>query len=116
MRFFEFADSDKFILVIKNFIGRAQSKKQPAKLNWATLNSLLHTVGEEAMDYETFKVMYDSSPALQTLVANFSADGIELNVPGVSNPPGAEPGMDQQSPQDQVSQQAAQVAQNQIEA
>lgn len=115
MRFFEFADSDKFVLVLKNFIGRAQSKKQPANLNWASLNSILHTVGQEAMDYESFKVIYDSNPAIQALVANFSADGIELNVPGVSNPP--EAGADSEvSAQDQVAQQAAQVAQNQIAA
>lgn len=114
MRFFEFEESDKFILVLKNFIGRAASKKAPAKLNWASLNSLLHKVGEDAMDYESFKAAYDSNPVIQQLVANFSADGVELNVPGVSNPPGAEPGMDQQSPQDQVNQKAAQVASSQI--
>ena len=114
MRFFEFASSDKFILVIKNFIGRAQSKKQPAKLNWATLNSLLATVGEEAMDYETFKAMYDSNPPLQPLIANFNADGIELKVPGVAKAP--EQGQSQETPQDQVAQQAASVAQNQIQA
>ena len=116
MRFFEFSNSDKFILVLKNFIGRAASKKAPAKLNWPTLNSLLHKVGEEAMDYESFKAMYDSSPAIQALVANFSADGIELNVPGVSNPPGADAAADQQSPQDEIGQQAAQVAQSQIQS
>jgi hypothetical protein len=114
MRFFEFASSDKFILVIKNFIGRAQSKKQPAKLNWATLNSLLATVGEEAMDYETFKAMYDANPALQPLIANFNADGVELKVPGVAKEP--EQGQSQETPQDQVAQQAASVAQNQIQA
>ena len=114
MRFFEFENSDKFMLVLKNFIGRAQSKKAPANLNWASLNSLLHKVGEEAMDYESFKTMYDSNPAIQSLVANFSADGIELNVPGVSNPPDAGGAAQQQSPQDQVAQQAAQVAGSQI--
>jgi hypothetical protein len=114
MRFFEFASSDKFILVIKNFIGRAQSKNQPAKLNWATLNSLLSTVGEEAMDYETFKAMYDSNPPLQPLIANFNADGIELKVPGVAKEP--EQGQSQETPQDQVAQQAASVAQSQIQA
>jgi hypothetical protein len=117
MRFFEFSNvgtSDKFLLIIKNFIGRAQSKNQPAKLNWATLNSLLDQAGEEAMDYETFKAMYDANPAIQPLIANFNADGIELKVPGVAKEP--EQGTSQETPQDQVSQQAAQVAQNQIQA
>lgn len=116
MRFFEFSEPDKFILVLKNFIGRAASKKSPAKLNWASLNSLLHKVGEDTMDYESFKALYDSDPAIQSLVGNFSADGIELNVPGVANPPEASNTTQQVSPQDQVGQKAAQVAQSQIEA
>lgn len=115
MRFFEFSNPDKFTLVLRNFIGRAASKKSPAKLNWASLNSLLDKVGEESLDYESFKALYDSDPALQSLVGNFSADGIELNVPGVSNPPEAG-ATDQVSAQDQVSQKAAQVAQSQIES
>lgn len=86
MRFFEFAGDDnleKFIIVLKNIIGRSASKKSPAKMNWAALDNISKTSGIElAADYETFKSMYDSSPALQTLVKNFNADGIELNVPG----------------------------------
>lgn len=87
MRFFEFADSDvgldKFVMILKNFIGRASSKKEPAKLNWASLQKIATDSGFEiGADYETFKSMYDSSPAIQSLVRNFNADGIELNVPG----------------------------------
>jgi hypothetical protein len=29
--------------------------------------------------------MYDGSPAIQNLVKNFNADGIELNVPGAAD-------------------------------
>jgi hypothetical protein len=87
MRFFEFADSDqgieKFVIVLKNLIGRASSKKAPAKLNWNGMNQLLRSTGNNiTADYETFKAMYDASPALQSLVKNFDANGIELNVPG----------------------------------
>lgn len=87
MRFFEFADSDagldKFVMILKNFIGRASSKKQPAKLNWASLQKIASDSGFEiAADYETFKAMYDSSPAIQSLVRDFNADGVNLNVPG----------------------------------
>jgi hypothetical protein len=86
MRLFEFAGDDnldKFIVVLKNFIGRYSSKKAPAKLNWGALDRITQSSGIETMaDYETFKAMYDSSPQLQTLVKNFNADGIELNVPG----------------------------------
>lgn len=86
MRFFEFAGDDnleKFIIVLKNFIGRASSKKTPAKLNWAGLDRISKSSGIElTADYETFKSMYDSSPALQSLIKNFNDRGIELNVPG----------------------------------
>ncbi len=87
MRFFEFVDTDlgldKFVMILKNFIGRAASKKQAAKLNWSALQKIATDSGfEMGADYETFKSMYDSSPVIQSLVKNFNADGIELNVPG----------------------------------
>lgn len=87
MRFFEFVDTDlgldKFVMILKNFIGRAASKKQVAKLNWSALQKIATDSGfEMGADYETFKSMYDSSPVIQALVKNFNADGIELNVPG----------------------------------
>ena len=87
MRFFEFVDTDlgldKFVMILKNFIGRAASKKQAANLNWSALQKIATDSGfEMGADYETFKSMYDSSPAIQGLVKNFNADGIELNVPG----------------------------------
>ena len=102
MRFFEFAGddtSDKLIIVLKNYIGRAASKKAPAKLNWNGLQQVLKTNGFElAADYETFKAIYDSNPAVQALVKNFNDKGIELNVPGA---PDEQPkGDGTQSPQD----------------
>ena len=87
MIFFEFVDTDlgldKFVMILKNFIGRAASKKQAAKLNWSALQKIATDSGfEMGADYETFKSMYDSSAVIQGLVKNFNADGIELNVPG----------------------------------
>ena len=86
MRFFEFAGDeigDKFIVVLRNYIGRASSKKAPANLNWNGLNQVLRASGVEvAADYETFKAMYDASPQLQSMVSNFNDRGVELKVPG----------------------------------
>lgn len=86
MRFFEFSGddtADKLVIVLRNYIGRASSKKAPANLNWNGLQQVLKTNGFElAADYETFKSIYDSSPAIQSLVKNFNDKGIELNVPG----------------------------------
>lgn len=119
MRFFEFADADqgieKFIIILKNIIGRAASKKSPAKLNWAGLNAMAKQTGAElTADYETFKAMYDTSPAIQNLVKNFNADGIELKVPGA---PDAEKEPTQgtgKTSQDAVDQTAASAAAGQL--
>ena len=121
MRFFEFSgddEGDRFVMVLRNYIGRAASKKAPAKLNWNGLNKVLATNGFElATDYETFKAMYDSMPTIQQMVKNFNADGIELNVPGA---PEEEPkGDGTQTPADSqaaVDQTAASAAAGQLAA
>jgi hypothetical protein len=121
MRFFEFSgdeEGDRLIVVLRNYIGRAASKKTPAKLNWNGLNNILTSSGfEVSADYETFKAMYDGSPALQKMVKNFNDDGIELNVPGA---PDEEPkGDGTQAPADSqaaVDQTAASAAAGQLAA
>jgi len=117
MRFVEFAPNqmiDRYVVVLKNLIGRASSKKSPAKLNWAGLNKILQSNDASiAADYETFKSMYDSSPALQNLVKNFNQDGIELNVPGAPDAD-QEPTQGDQSSQDAVDATAASAAPQQL--
>jgi hypothetical protein len=121
MRFFEFSgddEGDRLIVVLRNYIGRASSKKTPAKLNWNGLNNILTSSGfEVSADYETFKAMYDGSPALQKMVKNFNDDGVELNVPGA---PTEEPkGDGTQAPADSqaaVDQTAASAAAGQLAA
>jgi hypothetical protein len=95
MRFFEFAGDeigDKFMVVLRNYIGRAASQKAPSNLNWNGLQQVLRASGVEvAADYETFKAMYDASPQLQSMVSNFNDKGVELKVPGApddKNPDG----------------------------
>ena len=119
MRFFEFSgddEGDRFVMVLRNYIGRAASKKAPAKLNWNGLNRVLAMNGFElTADYETFKAMYDSIPSIQQMVKNFNDDGIELNVPGA---PEEEPkGDGTQTPADSqaaVDQTAASAAAGQL--
>jgi hypothetical protein len=123
MRFFEFADdnnTEKFVMILKNLIGRSASKKTPAKFNWNALNQFSKTSGIElAADYETFKAMYDATPVLQALVKNFNDKGVELNVPGApDSEPGAEQpadGVDAQG-NDQIDQIAAANAEKQLQA
>lgn len=123
MRFFEFAgddEGDRFVMVLRNYIGRAASKKAPAKLNWNGLNKVLATNGFElTADYEAFKAMYDSMPTIQQMVKNFNADGIELNVPGAPDEEpkgdGTQTAADSQAAVDQTAASAAagQLAQSQ---
>jgi len=119
MRIFEFAGDDsldKFIVVLKNFIGRHASKKAAAKLNWSALDRITQSSGIETMaDYETFKAMYDASPQLQTLVKNFNADGIELNVPGAPDAD-KEPTQDKQSSAEKIDKIASAAAPKQLAA
>jgi hypothetical protein len=120
MRFFEFADADigvdKFVMVLRNFIGRASSKGQPAKLNWAALQKIATDAGfEMGADYETFKSMYDSNPAIQNLVRDFNADGVNLNVPGTDQDTQT-PQKKGQTSQDQVDQTADSAAAGQLAA
>ena len=120
MRFFEFVDTnvdiDKFVMILKNFIGRSSSKKEAAKLNWKSLQQIANRSGfEMGADYETFKSMYDSSPIIQGLVKNFNADGIELNVPGTDKDTQT-PVKQGQTSQDQVDQMAASAAPQQLAA
>ena len=116
MRFFEFAGDDnldKFIVVLKNYIGRHASAKAPIKLNWSALNQIVKSSGIELMaDYDTFKAMYDTNPILQSLVKDFNADGVELNVPGVQG--AEEPTQDGQTSQEKVDQMAASAAPQQL--
>jgi hypothetical protein len=120
MRFFEFQGDDngvdKFVMILRNLVGRASSKKAPAKLNWAALSKMAQDTGVElAADYETFKSMYDSNPVIQTLVKNFNDDGVELNVPGA--PDSAPTGDGTKGPEDSqaaVDQTAASAAAGQL--
>jgi len=120
MRFFEFAgdeSNDKLVMVLRNYIGRAASKKANSKLNWNGLNQVLKARGNElGADYETFKAMYDSMPAIQQMVKNFNQDGIELNVPGAPDDEKEPTQGTGQTSQDAVDQMAASAAPQQLAA
>lgn len=97
MRFFEFISDndvniDKFVTALRNNIGRAASKKSPAKLNWNAVAQIAKDTGFEfGTDYETFKSMYDQYPILQNLIKDFNANYLELKVPGIPDSPEEQP-------------------------
>jgi hypothetical protein len=119
MRFFEFAGEDdgidKFIMILRNYVGRAASKKAPSELNWNGLGKIARSNGFEfAADYETFKSIFDSTPALQALVKDYNADGITLKVPGAPDDQEQSPQKTGKTSQDQVDQMAASAAPQQL--
>ena len=114
MRLYEFDDSSQVALVLKNIIGRAGSRGQPANINWEYLNQVLARQGIK-LDQETFKGIYDASPMIQNMVHNFTPRGIELKVPGTSRDR-EEPGSDIDKSKDSVNQTAAANAYNQLTA
>jgi hypothetical protein len=120
MRFFEFVEndpSDKLIVFLKNYIGRASSKGAGSQLNWNGLNKIFQTSGVElAADYETFKSIYDSNPVVQSLVKDFNQDGINLNVPGAPDDQEQSPQKSGETSQDQVDKMAASAAPQQLAA
>ena len=115
MRYFEFSLNesykDDFITILRNYRGRAASKKIPAKYNWATIEKIT----KSRIDYETFKKLYDTNPDLQAIVRDFNERGIELDVPGAeSKSPAASGAESPQASQAAVDQAAASAAPNQL--
>jgi hypothetical protein len=117
MRFFEVESSpklDRFVLMLRNQVGRAKSNSSSVDYTWKTVGEIAKASGFEfAADRETFKHIYDSNPAVQKIVKNFNADGIELKVPGVSSKQNAVSG-DQETAQDKVDKTASQAAPQQL--
>jgi len=106
--------AERLIIVLKNLRGRAASKKVPAKFNWNGLQKIMKGSGVSlAADYETFKSIYDSVPAVQNIVKNFNADGIELDVPGAPDADKEAP-KGKQSSQDAVDKIASSAAPKQL--
>jgi hypothetical protein len=116
MRFFEFAGDDnldKFVVVLRNFIGRHSSKRAPAILNWAGLSKVLSSTGANVVaDYDTFKSIYDANPQIQAMVKDFNGNGVTLKVPGSPDNPGRT--QDGETSQDAVDKIAAGAASNQL--
>jgi len=127
MRIFEITGDDsldKFIIVLKNQIGRSSKRSTPAPLSWEAVASMAKSVGFEVMSdpnsaYEVMKSIYDTDPIgknkLEKLVKNYNADGLVLKVPGA---PDEEPESSQggETSQDAVDKTAASAAPQQLAA
>ena len=117
MRLYEFATDQKSMLytTLKTLAGRAESKGQPAKYNWGSIQELVNM----KMDYQVFDQIYQADersarPILAPLVHDYNSDGIELNVPGAPDSNSKEAKPDSEKAQDNVNKTAASAAMNNI--
>lgn len=81
MRLFELAGNEleqDLVLLFRNQIQRANAEGSPAELSYQAITSLMKSSGHGSFDYSVFKSLFDKSPELQAIVANFDSDGVEL--------------------------------------
>ena len=97
------------VLILKSLIGKADQRNVPGNFTWDQLNRFMNNIGEEEFDYETFKLTYDANPTLQTLIARFDQNGIELKTKTQSPEQGP---IDGDTGSDEVSQMAKRATAN----
>lgn len=80
MRLYEVADrfASDLETVLRNLVGRSDSKYSKQHLSYFALSNLLKNLGYGAIRFEDFSRLYDETPAIQNLVADFNRDGITL--------------------------------------
>lgn len=81
MRLYEFDGSfvDNLTSVLRNQIGRGDSKKQPQTFTYAALNQLMKNVGSPIhLDQQTLTTLRNNNPDLDSLISNFDNDTISL--------------------------------------
>lgn len=78
MRLFEVADSfpTDLEMVLRNQMGRSNSKNSTLKLTWPALSNMMRNMGYGEIDSKGFQKMFDGNPSLQAIVRNFDENGI----------------------------------------
>ena len=108
MRIFEVTQNvstDKFLALFRMLNDRTSNKNKLTKLSWTAVQKLASSMGFEfGGDYESFKQLYDQTPALANYVSNFNERGIEV---GSSTDSGAQDFEDSQDKIDKIASSAA---------
>jgi hypothetical protein len=88
MRLFEVEDrfTNDLVTIIRNLVGRSDSKHAPQSLSYAAISNLLSNLGYGQIGYDEFASVYDKSPDLQALVKNFNEEGIVLGTKAEQKP------------------------------
>ena len=87
MRLFEVEDSfaRDLEMVLRNQMGRSNSKHATLKLSYPALSNMMKNMGYGSVDFEGFKKVYDSNPSLQGIIRNFNEKEIIVTT-DVDNP------------------------------
>lgn len=88
MRLFEVEDrfTNDLETLLRNLVGRSDSERSSQTLSYPALSNLLNNMGYGGINYDTFKSIYDDSPSLQPLIANFDEDKIVLGTKTEAEP------------------------------
>lgn len=70
--------ADDLIRVLSNLQSRANSKKTTAKFSWNAISSMMQNVTGQKIDYDLFKLQFDSNPGVKKLVNRFDGKGVEI--------------------------------------
>ena len=80
MRLFEVAD--RFVsdleTVLRNLVGRGDSKHSPQSLSYPALGNILKNMGYGGINYDQFAKVYDENPQLAALIRDYNDQGITL--------------------------------------
>ena len=81
MRLFEVEDHfvDDLVMVLRNQLGRGDSKHTSLVLSYEALGNIMKNMGYGKMDYEGFDKLYHENPDLQAIVKNYNEDKVVLS-------------------------------------
>jgi hypothetical protein len=80
MRLFEVESRfiDDLETLLRNLVGRGDSKKSPRVLTYPALSNLLRNLGYGDINYDIFSKIYDENPEIKPLIRNFNDQQIVL--------------------------------------
>ena len=95
MRLFEVEDSfaRDLEMVLRNQMGRSNSKNSTLKLSYPALSNMMKNMGYGSVDFEGFKKVVDSNPSLQGIIRDFNETEVivstdaEKSADGMENEP-----------------------------
>jgi hypothetical protein len=82
MRLFEVEENryvNDLVVILRNIVGRANSKDSAQPLSYPALSHLLKNIGYGSVDFEQFSHLHDEYPSIQALVKDFNEDGMVLS-------------------------------------